>query len=226
MSKLLKSRNQYSQFNGVSSYISYADADIFSFTDGINDLPFVIEFDLKRISIISGGNNRIIFKGASTVEWLIDFNVNTNTLRFFCLNSNAASYILASYTTTLNTLYHLKFTYDGSKTANGLKIYNNNVLLATTNSMTGTYTGMTNTTNGLFISYPSAGYYFNGYLRNLKITKNNTLVFQASLQDTNNISKDIIGGLTASTITDMSVVDINETKILILKVGHRKNIYD
>jgi len=209
MAKLLKSRNQYSSFNGVSSYIQYADNNIFSFTDGVNDIPFVIEFDLKLNT--SSGFQVLLQKrsGASTNEWTV--YLDSGKLVIILYSTTAAAYIL-KYTTsalTLNTQYNIKISYTGSKNVNDIIITLSNIIPATTTS-TVNYIGMINT-NATFIvgkSYTNVQY-LNGYLRNLKITKNNQLVFQAPLQDVLNVSKDIISGL-SGTVSNVSVVDINE----------------
>ena len=51
MTKLLKHDDTWAKFDGSSSYIQYADNDVFSFTDGVNDMPFEIEFDLYLIGL-------------------------------------------------------------------------------------------------------------------------------------------------------------------------------
>lgn len=210
--RVLKAQNRWASFDGTSSSLRYADADIFSFTDGVNDIPFEIELDLIRTSIVSGGNNRILFKGTTTFEWAIDFLVNTNTMRFFLLNTTGTAYIMASYTIILNTNYHFKFKYDGSKTAAGLKIYNNSVLLATTNTTVGSYAGMTNLNVPFYVSFPAAGYYFPGYIRNVKISKAGQLIFNVPLQDANNIGRDIVGGISPNLTTNVSIANQIETQ--------------
>jgi len=210
---MLKDENKWTYFNGTTNWISYADNDIFTFTDGVNDIPFEVEFDLNRTVVSAGGGqNRVIYKGAATIEWMIDFNVNSNSLRFICSNTNFTAFIQATYTIMFNTNYHFKFTYDGSKTAAGLKIYNNNILLATTNTMTGTYLGMTNTTNPLFVGYSTAAYNYTGYLRNLKITKNGGLVFFSPLTDVVAPTKDVISGLAHNNGTLPVIVNKLETQ--------------
>ncbi len=224
MSKILKSSNPYAYFNGTSSYIQYADNDIFSFTDGVNDLPFEVEFDVYLTTV--GVIKVIISKGQSILqpEWLV-YASATNTIGFQ-LNSQITNGIYISVITTstltLNTSYKIKVTYDGSKLNSGMKIYVNNVIQATTNSNAGTYLGMLNGTAPMSIGrWSSSGasiFYFKGYLRNVKIKKNNQRIFFTTLQDTTAVSKDVIGGLVHNAGTLPTVVNLSEN---VLKAENR-----
>ncbi|MHB9148347.1 MAG: hypothetical protein ACYC2U_08310, partial [Candidatus Amoebophilus sp.] len=210
--KVLKSKNTWSSFNGTSSFIQYADNDIFSFTDGVNDLPFEIEFDVKFNSF--SDFNYILNKrntNTSTAEYLIRVS-STGILTIYLFRNNT-NYIYKSIVTELklNNQYNLKITYNGIGLRAGILIYIDNNIVATTDGEVGTYTYMSNTNTTLDIgrATPTTNSFLNGYLRNLKITKNNQLVFHAPLQDTLNVSKDIISGL-VGTVNNVSVVDINE----------------
>ena len=54
-----------------------------------------------------------------------------------------------------NVSYNFSFTYDGSKTNNGIKFYINGILTSTTPLSTGTYTGMNIGTHPLVIGSAS-----------------------------------------------------------------------
>lgn len=192
--KINKNRNLWCYFNGSSSYIQYADDDKFSSTDGVNDLPFEIEFDMIIKSYNVNYNFILRKRGSSTTNLEYQINLTNGSLRF-TLFTDSTNYIQQyTITLTINIPYHIKCTYDGSKTVAGIKIYNDNVLLSTTPVTTGTYTGMINTISTFTVGFYST-YFFDGYLRNLKITKNNQLIFFTPLQDSNAVSKDVIGGL-------------------------------
>lgn len=216
MGTVLKRRNLYSSFNGTTSYLQYADNDIFSFTDGVNDLPFSIEFDLltKNISSYQYLISKAFVNGINR-EWSINLTGGQLHVILFVSEAIVANY-LRVYTTAsinINTFYKYKITYDGSKTVAGIKVYINGVSQTLNSSLSiGTYTGMTNTSREVLVGHTgyATTYYLNGYLRNLKITKNNQLVFHATLQDSLAIGKDIISGLSPTTATAVSVVDINE----------------
>jgi hypothetical protein len=193
MENVLKSQNNWSSFDGSSTYISYADNDIFSFTDGVNDLPFEIEFDLMPIKLVSI-EQYVLVKGTSgKYEWIV--KIQSSVLKLYCTGPTGGIAIGISTPISNNTSYHVKLTYDGLKLWTGLKIYFGNVLQTLTNISAGIYVGMTNDTGTFNIGRIDSIVSFGGYLRNLKITKSNQLVFFTPLQDTTAVSKDVIGGL-------------------------------
>jgi len=156
----------------------------------VNDITFEIEFDI--IVQPMSTTRTIIAKVKSTqYVWQI-YKSNTNRIYFY-LNTNSSNYI-GRYTAILSigSQYKIRIVYDGSKSVDGISFYINNVLSTTTQSVTGTYTGMN--TNTCSVSIGKYGeydlYYLDGYLRNLKIKKNNQLVFFTPLQDSTAVSKD------------------------------------
>jgi hypothetical protein len=193
---VLKDQNRWVSFNGSSSYIQYADNDIFSFTDGVgNDIPFEVEFDMNCRNVAS--LTILAYKGSAVgnYEWSLRTTSSTLIIRLWG-SGNSAIYIGASVPIVNNTNYHVKITYDGSKVWTGIKMYLNSVNTTTTNSSTGTYLGMVNNTALFYIgSANNVSSWYYGYLRNLRIKKNNQLVFFIPLQDTNAVSKDVISGL-------------------------------
>ena len=209
MSKLLKSADTWSYFNGSTSYIQYADNDVFSFTDGVNDIPFEIEFDMNPS--VTTGTFVVIQKGSGiNFEWSI--RIINNNLYIYCWKVDASAYIRVYSPLNINTSHHIKITYNGSKLWTGVKIYFDNIEQITTNSSSGIYTGMTNTPATVSVGSISGLYFLNGYLRNLRIKKNNQLVFFATLQDTNDVSKDVIGGLVHNAGTLPTVVNKLESE--------------
>lgn len=141
-------------FNGTSSFIELADQDDFSFTDGVSDVPFTINFWCYFPSSIGSNTYMFSAKRYETTynEWqiglsggnllLILFSANTNT-------SNISTSIANPIATSTWTM--LTFSYDGSESNTGLKIYANGVLLATTPNSVGTYLGMDNTASKVTI---------------------------------------------------------------------------
>ena len=210
MSNIIKKEDKWAYFDGSSSYIQYDDNDVFSFTDGVNDLPFEIEFDF--ITNSTSGTRTICYKtGTGAYEWVIRF---TTILLVRLWIPDASAYIGVYYSgLIINTPYHVKITYDGSKLWSGIKIYFSNILQTVSNSSSGVYTGMVNGGGSFYVGSSATSYFFNGYLRNLKIKKNNQLVFFAPLQDTTAVSKDVIGGLVHSAGTLPTVVNKLENEI-------------
>lgn len=130
-----------------TAYLTIPDSNDFSFTDGVNDLPFSISF---WINFSTTNLQAIIWKGggSSNREYRIQtadgfgngfqIKVMSPTTDFI----SAVGFDSSPY--SINTFYHLAFTYDGSGSETGLKIYVNGVDETTTTSQTGTYTGMVN----------------------------------------------------------------------------------
>lgn len=132
--------------DNVNSFISIPDNNVFSFTDGVgNDKPFSISFRVKLNDVVTDHwlvNKRGATSG--TDEWQCVYAANK--IIFILFSSNNASYLRAAMTTALlpDARYHVTFTYDGSKSPSGIKIYVDKVLQPTTNTVVGTYTGMPN----------------------------------------------------------------------------------
>lgn len=132
-------------FNGSSSNISIADNNNLSFTNGSGvDTPFSFSFWLKLNNQTDQWlvNKRGVASG--TDEYQVVYYQGKLSLWLF--SSNNANYINCVMTSALlsSTQYYITATYDGSETTSGLKIYVNGVLQTTTNTLTGTYTGMPN----------------------------------------------------------------------------------
>lgn len=161
-------------FNGSSSFVNYTDNSLFSFTDGVNDVPFSIEiwvnFSNNSVSqvLLNKQNN------TNQREYIIAWN-GTNLTCILIKQNDAATNIRANYlwTPTINTWYQLVFTYDGSKSQNGIKIYVNGSLVTTTNIINGGYAGMTNGTSslGLGKNQLTNTEFFNGKMDNVRMWK-------------------------------------------------------
>lgn len=161
-------------FNGTSSYIDIADNSDFSFTDGVgNDVAFEIEFDWKCGAI--GGNQIFINKRenlSTGSEWQVVLKGSDFTVLLF--HPDGTSKIEAELFVSLSvgSWYNVVVSYNGGETHTDLKITVNSVE-STISSMTGTYTGMTNTTSETRIGSAgwASGNYTNGLIDNLKIYK-------------------------------------------------------
>jgi hypothetical protein len=208
--KLLKHSNPWAYFDGATSYLRYADNDAFSFTDGTNDLPFGIEFDLYPLDVDS--LKMLIYKGISSGNFEYSLRITSGTLLIrLWSNGNSAIYIGASVP-IISKPYKVKITYDGSKLWSGIKISLDNVDTTTTNSSAGSYAGMINATSGVYIGTNNgSSFILHGYLRNLIISKNSIYVFNIPLQDSDAVSQDVIGGV-SGTVVNVSVVNKLETE--------------
>ena len=155
-------------FNGTTSYIAVADNSIFSFTDGVNDLPFTIEAD---VSVNDGSSFCIVTKGDSvpTVEYFIYYTGTflQVTLRDGSSNSIVANTVM-SFTNGVD--YKIKINYIGNKLNTGISVFLDDVLQTSTYQANGTYTGMANLGGALVIGKigNTSAHFLNGTMKNLK----------------------------------------------------------
>jgi hypothetical protein len=158
-------------FDGVNDYMIIPDSDRFSFTNGESDQAFSIEISFKFNTV---ANAWLINKRTSStnLEWQLAYY--NNSWIFYLYDSNFQNYIGCLYTITplVGVNYILKATYNGSGTANGLKIYQDGILLNTTNGSTGLYYSMKNTTSIINIGrFGQGGSNLNGDIEYVKIWK-------------------------------------------------------
>lgn len=135
-------------FNDVSKLIEIPDSDVFSFTDGVNDLPFSISMWVYYDAFSSSANYFIMKRRGSNDEWVF-YRFGNNGRIHFTKFSNSSNFqqingILAQ---NINQWYHVVITDDGSKTIQGMNIYINSILRSKNDASIGTYTGMTNGTS-------------------------------------------------------------------------------
>jgi len=152
-----------SKFNGSSSLITIADNSNLSFNNATNDLPFSISYWIKA----SNTQFSIINKsGASTREYECQYEGGHVNFRLIS-GGNVSNRLDQNYTMTINTgnWIHIVHTYNGSGSG-GMKTYVNGSLAISTNTVTGTYIKMSNTTNPLIMGGITfaGGYFLNGSL--------------------------------------------------------------
>ena len=169
-----------SEFDGSTGYLTVADSDDFSMTDGVNDVPFSVSCWVNFDSLDPSNGDWIINKWQNAnKEWLIARNPAGDLAFIVADGVNAANLIRTDFTwaPTLSTWYHLAFTYDGSKLEEGLKIYINGSLVSSTPSSLGSYIGSVNTSSNLYVGRNIDGsvQYFDGKLDELHIWKNREL---------------------------------------------------
>lgn len=170
--------NDSAVFNGVTSEARRSDTnDIFSFTDGVNDLPFRIEISIK-FNAFTKSFQFIVSKRDSNQtlrEWQLFYENSINSFGFTLytdtLNVNAIV-VKNQITPQLNTTYNVVISYDGSKTLDGLNISVNGVE-GTNKTEIGNYTGMIKTGSSLTLGIANwdSAFDFNGQIDYLKIYK-------------------------------------------------------
>jgi hypothetical protein len=144
--------NTYSmEFDGVDESFTIADNDNLSFGNGVTDSPFSISAWVK---MTDATRFRIVNKYDSNLEYLFSTG-GTDRIVFNCYDNSASARIGRQYSTALTSFegqwIHLVATYNGSSSSSGLKIYLNGSRVDDTDSNSGTYTAMENTTAPLEI---------------------------------------------------------------------------
>ena len=171
------------EFNSTGDYTLAADSNDFSFTDGVNDLPFSVSFWANFTSYdpgFSGGAWLLSKRDNSTNE---EYQIMSyqNELAFVLFSGGGSANILnarIAYPPPIGSWHHYTFTYDGSATFAGLKIYIDGVSQSLTNNSSGTYTGMINGTQDVNIgsqSWQPSAASFEGKLDETHIWKNREL---------------------------------------------------
>ena len=161
-------------FNGSNSEARRTDAnDIFSFTDGVNDLPFRIEL-VAQVEI----NNEygwILSKrdGSSTnIEWQVYKYLDSININLF--SNNGSDYITSSVIIdfALGSVFNIVIEYDGKGIKEGLNITSTNSI-STSKTQGGNYTGMVKTQSDLLMGQAGwgSGLGFTGKIDYLKIYK-------------------------------------------------------
>ena len=144
--------NQGFNFDGVNDY--YDAGNVLDF-DGSTPFSFSIWINPTFV-----GNSNIISKwSASNTGYIIFFS--SGKIRFNLSNNIATNQVRIQTVNTYSVGWqHFVFTYDGSKSASGLKIYRNAVLQSVT-VLNNTLTGSTSTTDSFSLgqNVSSVGWY-------------------------------------------------------------------
>jgi len=140
----------YSFVPATVDYITFGDSNIFSFGDGSSDTPFSITFWIKPNAIAGG----LIAKSvtATNGEYYIIFS--NNIMYFRLVDESTGGYRgkqSASGAFSTGIFTHVSITYNGNQSSTGIKIYKNAKELTCTDTNSGTYVAMENTTKELNI---------------------------------------------------------------------------
>jgi len=148
--------NVYSvSFDGCEDYMDCGDDDDFSFGDGAgNDSPFSVSAWIKMTDatdfIVASKDAGVSSNREYTIRFISD------KMHFYLIDpSPGTNYIGRLYNTAVTpeegSWIHVAFTYDGSKSETGIKIYLNSVKVDDTSYSGGSYDGMTNTSQQFYI---------------------------------------------------------------------------
>lgn len=165
--------NQAASFVSLASIKAVNSFD-FSFTNGVNDVPFSISAWINFDSLT--GVQFIVSKWQTvgSNEWLCAWN--STFLTIVTAIPGSSSLIRANYTfvPVLNKWYHLVFSYNGSGLSSGFDIYVNGVKVSADKA--GSYTGMQSTGTVLRLGNSAVDEYFKGRIDEVAIWKNRKLV--------------------------------------------------
>lgn len=162
--------------------IDVGNSDDLSFADGAgNDLPFSACCWVYRTNTTT--TKWIAAKRLATThrEWQLAYY--ESKLMMILSNPDNSIYIKAVIAdpTPAEEWHHLAFTYDGSEAFSGIKIYQDAVLLSTSEEAGGSYVGMTKDTAGVCFGnnyYGGGNAGFNGKIDEFAIWKNRVLTPQ------------------------------------------------
>ncbi len=172
---------QYASASSQQTTIS--DQNDFSFTNGGGvDTSATV---LAWVSRSDSGSVRGML--AKKNEWYIytrsiadgDFSI------LFENGINSIGCTSAAGVIPINTPTQIGFSYDGSKTAAGITLYVNGAPISSTATGSGSYVGMANSTQNLYIGQDGWGVYMEGDLSDVKIWKGTALSATQCLADYN-----------------------------------------
>lgn len=159
-------------FDGASDWVSVADDDALSFGDASDDSPFSVAVWIKPDDATTF---RLFSKGTDAAREYYLLTMGTDHLDVRLFDNTSVVYIGQKSTATL-TAYegawvHIVMTYDGSKSAAGIKFYVNGALFASSSDSTGSYTAMHNQAAGAAIGrlFTDGASYANGAIDDLRV---------------------------------------------------------
>jgi hypothetical protein len=166
--------NNYSMsFDGSNDYIDVGDSDSLSFTNGSNDLPFTFSSWVYFDSV--SGARAILGKDNGTQREYALFS-NSGKLKIFLKHLGGGTQCSRETNNVVFSTgqwYHVAASYDGSggsTAADGITLYINGVVAASTATNNGSYSHMSNTTADFNIGrYSGAFAYFNGLIDELAV---------------------------------------------------------
>ena len=165
-------------FDGIDDVVTGSDASNLTFGNGSTDSPFSIDQWIYRIG--SQGAMGVVTKATSfnVGEWYTLYA--DGGLYFRIVDNSTGGYLgIFDSTQTSTGYYHIVATYSGNGSTSGMKLYVNGEQSSVTDSSSGTYIAMENTTapfrlgerNDMFLS----GSIFNVRVYNIELSEKNIL---------------------------------------------------
>ena len=162
-------------FDGTTSGLNVSSDNALSFTDGAGAdtaASFHFRFNGTFDEAATPSYYYLAYKGNGTSSgheyqiYMRDGDADGTAALYVSFYDTDGDYIGAIATTSLNSSqwYDVVVTYDGSESADGIKVYVDGEEVATTTSNSGTYGGMSRTGHPLYLANYGAAYDFKGYL--------------------------------------------------------------
>tara|TARA_R110002072_G_scaffold121850_1_gene256054 strand:+ start:8461 stop:9648 length:1188 start_codon:yes stop_codon:yes gene_type:complete len=145
-------------FDGVDDFVTFGDSNVFSFGNGSTDSPFSISCWTRFNSVANSVG--VMGKDSSSTAREYQIRMGFSNLRIRLYDDSTGGHITKNLSNPLSisTWYHLVFTYDGSSSVSGLKIYVDAVTPAQGDATAGTYTAMENTSSPFTIGEINTGF--------------------------------------------------------------------
>lgn len=162
-------------FDGVDDRATATDAsDVTRFNNGVDDLPFSVAF---LANFTTGALRCAVSRGGTATnqfEWgVLITQTGAVTVGLYSTVGDSMLGVITVAAPFASGWHHCVFTYDGSKTNAGMKVYVDGVLSPVTsvnNSGSGAYSGMNYNGNTLHVGqFPDASYRFPGALVDVRV---------------------------------------------------------
>jgi hypothetical protein len=156
-------------FLGTNEYVDCGDHDDFSFVGATTDEPFSVS---AWIYMDDATSFDIVSKDNIGVQREYVFVSNGSDLLSFIVFTDSSNYIGRRYNTSMASYQgewiFVAGTYSGSETIAGIKVYINGIRVDDLDATLGTYTGMVNSTQSVFIGNRTS-FYADGKMHDVRV---------------------------------------------------------
>jgi hypothetical protein len=152
------------QFDGANDYILIPDDDSLSVGDGTTDQGLTLSSWFNR----TGGTNAGIISKATSAA-IGEYYILSNPSLYGRVVDNSASAYLGQAIGGVGGLQSVNVTYNASGVSTGISIYRNGLPLSTSDSSSGSYTVMENTSQDLYLGRRT--FYFDGLIDEARIAR-------------------------------------------------------
>ncbi len=157
---------QAGNFDGVDDYANISDSNILTFGNSTVDTPLAISLWVKP-DVSSGA---ILSKASSATAGEYYMVLSSGGVYLRLVDNSTSGYIGRTIPVSTNKWQHIVGVYNGSGSSSGISLYNNGVLISSTDSSGGSYVAMENLTNTLKFGERDVGSnHFDGSIDDVRI---------------------------------------------------------